>query len=640
MTPLSPPSQKTLLATLIPLLLAGCGGGSSVDPAEPAAPLSGVFVDSPVSNINYQTKTLKGVTDSNGVFQYMEGETVTFSIGEIEVGRSEGQEQISPLDLVGTEDSENIEVINIARLLQSLDADGEPDNGIEITERAKENALNSVDFAADNFEEQVTNLVANSGSATTELISATQARDHLEAFLEIIPVDSDGDGVRDSEDEYPDNSTESKDTDGDGVGDNTDKFPDDSTETKDTDGDGVGDNADVFPIDGTEWEDSDGDNVGDNSDYAPDNANIQTFCQAEPEDDDCQNNPPELVIATLPDSAAVNQDITLDASNSSDPEGEALTWRWSLAGIDNSTAYIEDDEAAVTTVNVGNLSGTLIINLEVSDGFTTLSTQTSINVTNTAPEVDAGPGQNALINQTIDLFGSATDNETDSESLNYRWSVIPENAGTFGNTESAITTFTFGGDPGGFTLRLTADDGETENFDEILVQSCAATPGTYSMEGTVDTVAAFGIAFGIVVDQQVQWGFDIDSTVTGLVSAGDISGDYATNGTTATADGARFVVWAEGGVGTTPVVPILFNGTTGINSTTMTVDGTNITGGSIEFYGNAGTGQQATIVVDFDAGTFDIWSGTTSFGGDTSNIFYGAGGTINTVTRPNCVGQY
>jgi len=126
-----------------------------------------------------------------------------------------------------------------------------------------------------------------------------------------------------------------------------------------------------------------------------------------------------------------------------------------------------------------------------------------------------------------------------------------------------------------------------------------------------------------------------------LVSAGDISGDYATNGTTATADGARFVVWAIGGVGTSPVVPILFNGTAGINSTTMTmtVDGTNITGGSIEFYGNAGTGQQATIVVDFDAGTFDIWSGTTSFGGDKTNIFYGAGGTINTVTRPNCVGQ-
>ncbi|ARN72714.1 thrombospondin type 3 repeat-containing protein [Oceanicoccus sagamiensis] len=940
MTPLSPPCQKTLLATLIPLLLSGCGGGSSVDPAEPEAPLSGVFIDSPVSNINYQTKTLKGVTDSNGAFQYMEGEVVTFSIGEIEVGRSQGQEQISPLDLVGTEDSENIEVINIARLLQSLDADGNPDNGIEITEQAKDNALTPVDFAADNFDEQVINLVASSGSETTELISPKAARNHLEASLAIIPVDSDNDGVRDSEDEYPDNSFESKDTDGDGVGDNADAFPtnkeetvdsdgdnvgdnsdfapfdasiqticddtkqplqdrdnagcfedsdgdgvndgfdafpndasettdsdgdgvgdnadafpndageildsdgdgvgdnadalpndntettdsdgdlvgdnadafpgnpgesvdtdkdgvgdnadafpndmtetadtdgdgvgdnadafptnaeetvdsdgdnvgdnsdfapfdasiqticddtnqpvqdrenagcfedsdgdgvndgfdafpndasettdsdgdgvgdnadafpndagenldsdgdmvgdnadafpydntettdsdgdlvgdnadafpDDATETTDTDGDDVGDNADAFPHDPSEWADSDGDSVGDNGDYAPNDASIQTLCQAEPSAEECRNDPPVAVISTSENSPAINTLIELDASNSSDPEGESITWRWSLLPANTTAFFIEDDETEETSVNVGNLSGTLIVSLEVSDGVNTTSTQVPINVTNATPVVEAGADQNALINQTIDLFGSATDNETDSESLNYRWSVIPENAGTFGNTASAITTFTFGGDPGGFTLRLTADDGETENFDEILVQSCAATPGTYSMEGTVKTVAPIGESFAIAVEQQVQWGFDIDSTVTGLVSAGDISGNYATDPRDA-ADGARFVVWAIGGVGTSPVVPILFNGTTGINSTTMTVDGTNVTGGSIEFFGNAGTGQQATILIDFDAGTFDIWSGTTSFGGDKTNIFYGAGGTINTVTRPNCVGQ-
>ena len=35
------------------------------------------------------------------------------------------------------------------------------------------------------------------------------------------------------------------DTDGDGVGDNADAFPNDPTETVDTDGDGVGDNADT-----------------------------------------------------------------------------------------------------------------------------------------------------------------------------------------------------------------------------------------------------------------------------------------------------------------------------------------------------------------------------------------------------------
>ncbi|MGS0674438.1 collagenase [Shewanella sp. 0m-4] len=56
------------------------------------------------------------------------------------------------------------------------------------------------------------------------------------------------------------------DSDGDGVPDSQDAFPNDPTETSDTDGDGVGDNADVFPTDPTEWADSDGDGIGDNAD--------------------------------------------------------------------------------------------------------------------------------------------------------------------------------------------------------------------------------------------------------------------------------------------------------------------------------------------------------------------------------------
>ena len=41
------------------------------------------------------------------------------------------------------------------------------------------------------------------------------------------------------------------DSDGDGVNDDEDAFPNDPTETADSDGDGVGDNADAFPNDPT-----------------------------------------------------------------------------------------------------------------------------------------------------------------------------------------------------------------------------------------------------------------------------------------------------------------------------------------------------------------------------------------------------
>ncbi len=84
-----------------------------------------------------------------------------------------------------------------------------------------------------------------------------------------VPNDRDNDGVADIADAFPDDPTETRDSDDDGVGNNADAFPLDSTETRDSDGDGTGDNADAFPMDAMETVDSDGDGVGDNADAFP-----------------------------------------------------------------------------------------------------------------------------------------------------------------------------------------------------------------------------------------------------------------------------------------------------------------------------------------------------------------------------------
>jgi hypothetical protein len=63
------------------------------------------------------------------------------------------------------------------------------------------------------------------------------------------PKDSDGDGVPDATDAFPNNPDQKTDMDADGYGDNPD-----------------GDHGDSFPSDPAEWADSDGDTVGDNAD--------------------------------------------------------------------------------------------------------------------------------------------------------------------------------------------------------------------------------------------------------------------------------------------------------------------------------------------------------------------------------------
>lgn len=78
-------------------------------------------------------------------------------------------------------------------------------------------------------------------------------------------LDSDGDGVPDIDDDFPNDPEKQYDTDGDNTTD--DKDPDD-------DNDGVPDTDDDFPLDPSEWRDTDGDGIGDNRDIDDDNDGI------------------------------------------------------------------------------------------------------------------------------------------------------------------------------------------------------------------------------------------------------------------------------------------------------------------------------------------------------------------------------
>ncbi|MDE0193891.1 MAG: hypothetical protein OXQ90_21270 [Gammaproteobacteria bacterium] len=70
-------------------------------------------------------------------------------------------------------------------------------------------------------------------------------------------ADTDGDGIVDPGDVFPEDPDEWADNDDDGVGDNADA---------DDDNDGIDDAEDAFPLDPAEWADVDGDGIGDNAD--------------------------------------------------------------------------------------------------------------------------------------------------------------------------------------------------------------------------------------------------------------------------------------------------------------------------------------------------------------------------------------
>ena len=89
-------------------------------------------------------------------------------------------------------------------------------------------------------------------------------------------ADDDDDGVTDTEDLFPEDSTESADSDADGIGDNEDLFPNDGGESADADGDGIGDNADnCRALANQDQTDTDQDLAGDLCDTDDDNDGIE-----------------------------------------------------------------------------------------------------------------------------------------------------------------------------------------------------------------------------------------------------------------------------------------------------------------------------------------------------------------------------
>lgn len=171
--------------------LSGCSDANNSPPSkENVSPeiLNGTFIDSPVDGIAFQTPSQNGITDVAGTFSYIEGEAVQFSIGNIILGEGFAKPNMSPVDIVdGATTTDHPTVVNIARLLQTLDLDGDPANGIFISKNVRDSTQGlSIDFTASetSFENDQNLLTFISQTTnTSNLVPKYMAITHLEETL-------------------------------------------------------------------------------------------------------------------------------------------------------------------------------------------------------------------------------------------------------------------------------------------------------------------------------------------------------------------------------------------------------------------------------------------------------------------------
>ncbi|MGB5624043.1 MAG: glycoside hydrolase family 16 protein, partial [Gammaproteobacteria bacterium] len=179
-----PRSIRLCTALIAVLALVGCGSGNGKKgvPGTPQPTKTGALIDSGLEGVDWSsTGGESGVTNSFGEFQYRDFELVTFSVCGIGLGRVEGAQYLTPVELTGSDVPTDEPATNQLVFLQSLDRDGDPSNGISINRntagcRAEDQTL---DFFDPDFDSKVGAVVAALTDGANEVASESAALLHF-----------------------------------------------------------------------------------------------------------------------------------------------------------------------------------------------------------------------------------------------------------------------------------------------------------------------------------------------------------------------------------------------------------------------------------------------------------------------------
>ena len=485
---------KKLTSLLTFFLLASCGGGGGVDgvtggTTESSITVStGIFVDSPVIGIDYVTDSQSGKTTLNGEFKYIEGEEVTFKVGTVQLPAVKGNITVTPLDIAKTTDPNNQILNNILIFLQSLDVDGNPENGITIPVSAKNAATEALNFnlTVEEFraDQKLIRLVASSGSVTKTPISADSALKHFENTLQ-----GEAGNVKI-------NVAPAADA---GAAQNV------LTGT-------------TVTLDGSKSSDANGDLITYSwtitSKPAGSNAVLTNSTSAKPTftadvagnyvaslvvNDGKLNSTAVTVIVTaavanvapVADAGAAQNvltgtTVTLDGSKSSDANGDLITYSWTITSKPAGSNAVLTNSTSAKPTFTADISGVYVAVLTVNDGKLSSNLTTvpiAAAAANVAPVANAGVNQNILTSTLVTLDGSAS-SDAHGDRINYSWTLTSVPLGSNASIANPTTSKPiFTPDKIGiYVASLTVNDGKlSSNAATVIIKVAAMNLSDYNI---------------------------------------------------------------------------------------------------------------------------------------------------------------
>ncbi|MCB9745241.1 MAG: discoidin domain-containing protein [Alphaproteobacteria bacterium] len=201
------------------------------------------------------------------------------------------------------------------------------------------------------------------------------------------------------------------------------------------------------------------------------------------------NNPPEADAGPNV-STPTGLAGTLDGSGSSDPDGDALTYRWTLTVAPSGSALTDADIVDADTPSPSltpDVDGDYTLSLEVCDGEPLCDSDTTIltgepSTGNNPPVADAGSDQTATLGATVEVNAQGS-TDPDGDAMSYRWEFLSVPSGSALVSTDIATRYrprgTFTPDIAGtYSLEVRVCDAEYCDYDDVDVTVTGSTGNT------------------------------------------------------------------------------------------------------------------------------------------------------------------
>ena len=173
--------------------------------------------------------------------------------------------------------------------------------------------------------------------------------------------------------------------------------------------------------------------------------------------------------------------VTLDDSNSSDQDGDALTYKWSLVSVPTGSAKALSADTSVNPSFTPDVDGVYVINLVVNDGTFDSNidsvTVTTASTVNNPPVADAGSDRDVTTGTLVTMDGSGSF-DPDGDALSYLWAFQSTPSTSCCDLSSATSvnpSFTPDVD-GIYKIRLIVNDGTVNSaVDRVTITATSSS---------------------------------------------------------------------------------------------------------------------------------------------------------------------